>query len=180
MHILLLLWHLFHFFDFPFLWKDSSTSWPHINTSPNEEHDSGTLYNTSAQEVERKVTIHQHTFKTVYSRYTRKDQSHPHSLQTGFSGWGWTGVTGRMDEVDLDKVIRPKKNVTGELTYVPVQRLDPQDYEGPIQGPLDSARSVQNGEGSLRANLGSYPAYLLILINISHWSDDWFMENWHG
>jgi hypothetical protein len=38
-------------------------------------------------------------------------------------------AVGRMDEVDLGQVTRPKENVTGELSYVPVQRLDSQDYE---------------------------------------------------
>jgi hypothetical protein len=34
-----------------------------------------------------------------------------------------------MDEVDLGSVSRPKENVTSELSYVPVQRLDATDYE---------------------------------------------------
>ena len=70
-------------------------------------------------------------------------------------GGGGTRAVGRMDEVDLGSVSRPKENVTGELSYVPVQRLDSQDYEEkgirqmrPMQGPLDSGRPVQDGEGS--------------------------------
>ncbi len=80
-----------------------------------------------------------------------------------------------MDDVDLDQVTRPKENVTDELSYVPVQHLDSQDYEEkgirqirPIQGPLDRGRPVQDGEGSPRTNLGSYPAHLRNLISSPH------------
>jgi hypothetical protein len=44
-------------------------------------------------------------------------------------GVGGTRALGRMNEVDLGQVTRPKENVTGEISYVPVQRLDSQDYE---------------------------------------------------
>ena len=43
---------------------------------------------------------------------------------------GGTGATGRLDEVNFGQVTRPKKNVAGQFTLVPVQRMDPQDYEG--------------------------------------------------
>jgi hypothetical protein len=42
---------------------------------------------------------------------------------------GETRVAGRMDEVDLGSVSRPEENVTSELSYVPVQRLDSPDYD---------------------------------------------------
>ncbi len=41
-----------------------------------------------------------------------------------------TRTVGRMDEVDLGQITRPKENATSELPHIPNERLDPQDHEG--------------------------------------------------
>jgi hypothetical protein len=41
-----------------------------------------------------------------------------------------------MDEINFGQITRPKKNVAREFTHVPVQRLDPQDYEGDGVGQM--------------------------------------------
>jgi hypothetical protein len=67
--------------------------------------------------------------KTVYSCNTRKDQSHPHSLQTGSSGRDRDKRVRRMDEEDLGQITGSKENATGELPYVPNKFADTQDHE---------------------------------------------------
>jgi hypothetical protein len=44
-------------------------------------------------------------------------------------GGGGERVVGKMDEADHGWITKPKKTVTGELTHIPDQRLDPQNYE---------------------------------------------------